>query len=37
MSRIIRTFKWFGNNPKKSIFLFLVGAYGADYARDKYL
>lgn len=37
MSRIIKTFKWFGNNPKKSLVLFLLGAYGADYAREKYL
>lgn len=37
MSRIVRFGKWVGNNPKKSIVLGLILAYGADYGRDKYL
>lgn len=37
MARIINTIKWIGKNPKKSIVLSLIGAYGFDYAREKYL
>jgi hypothetical protein len=37
MARVINTFKWIGKNPKKSIFLGIVGYYGVDYGREKYL
>lgn len=37
MSRIIRTIKWIGKNPKKSLVFGLILAYGFDYGRDKYL
>lgn len=37
MARIINTFKWFGNNPKKSIFLGLIAGFGGDYFHEKYL
>lgn len=36
MARIIKTFKWIGNNWKKSTFLFLLTGYGVDYGYEKY-
>lgn len=37
MARIINTFKWIGKNPKKSVFFSLIGYFGVDYVREKYL